>query len=73
MLLARLSSAKDNGDKLFLVQIIFVLILIIITLIVGLFALNSRWKTVTVKQGYAEYNISTGSWQWIGEKNEKYE
>ncbi len=30
----------------------------------------SQWQKETVQRGYAEYNATTGQWQWKGEKPE---
>lgn len=32
-----------------------------------------QWRQETVKRGYAEYNATTGQWQWKGDKTEATE
>ncbi len=33
----------------------------------------SQWREDVIKRGYAEYNATTGQWQWKGDKQEATE
>ncbi len=43
---------------------IFVAIIAMSACLFGFFACNSVWKGEMIERGYAEYNQTTGDWQW---------
>jgi len=46
--------------------------LIVGGLLVGV-TVNNKWKKDSIKQGYKEYNQTTGKLQWVNEKENNYE
>ena len=60
---------KDDGEGLLAVAIMVFLVGVAFGALIN----NSSWKDDSVKQGFAEYNNTTGDWQWkvVAEKGKQ--
>jgi hypothetical protein len=52
-----------DGEKTFAAMALIIVVLVA-GVTIGFCLCGSSWQTECVKRGHAEYNATTGAWQW---------
>ena len=53
------------------ITLLLIVVLLILGMAIGNMFTDVAWEKEAIKKGYAEYNQTTGAWQWKEIKSEK--